>query len=127
MAGQFLLKVISQFSAAHILHGYDGPCSRLHGHNWHVEAEVKAVALDNIGMAIDFKTVRRALENVIERLDHRFLNEIPPFDSINPTAENVAAWIYQEIKPFLTLDGVQLLAINLWETDNARVRYSEDM
>jgi len=126
MAGKYIIKVVSQFSAAHVLHGYDGPCSRLHGHNWQVEAEVVATKLNNAGIAIDFKVIRRALKQIIDRVDHQFLNEIPPFTEINPTAENVAAWFYQEIGPLLNSDDIRVIAINLWETDNARVRYTEE-
>jgi 6-pyruvoyltetrahydropterin/6-carboxytetrahydropterin synthase len=126
MAGKYTIKVVSQFSAAHMLIGYDGPCARLHGHNWQVEAEVVATQLNNAGIAIDFKIIKQALKKVLEQVDHQFLNEIPPFTEINPTAENVAAWVYQEIGPLLNSETVKVSAINLWETDNARVRYTEE-
>lgn len=123
---KYTIKVVAKFCAAHILHGYDGPCARLHGHNWQVEAEVLATKLNSAGIAIDFKTIRQALQQIIDRVDHRFLNEIPPFTENNPTAENVAAWFYQELQPLLNSKDVRVIAVNLWETDNACVRYTED-
>lgn len=126
MPGKFTIKVIRKFSAAHQLIGYDGPCARLHGHNWQVEAEVVVYQLNEIGIAIDFKTIRAALDRILETVEHRFLNEIPPFTTINPTAENIACWVFHEISPLLNSETVTVHAINLWETDNARVRYTLD-
>ena len=95
MAAKYRLKVLTEFASAHTLRDYPGACSRMHGHNWKVETEVEASALDEVGMAVDFKQMKAAAREVGERLDHRYLNELEPFDKINPTAENIAAYMYR--------------------------------
>ena len=126
MPPRYTLKILTDFAAAHLLRGYEGACSRLHGHNWKVEVEVVATALDAIGMGVDFKVIKAATRDVIDRLDHYNLNEIAPFDRINPTAENIAAFLYGELSKALNTDTVTVHAITLWETDRACVTYSED-
>ncbi|HHJ12559.1 MAG TPA: 6-carboxytetrahydropterin synthase QueD [Chromatiales bacterium] len=126
MAAKYTLKVVSDFASAHTLRGYPGQCSRMHGHNWKVEAEVEATTLDDTGMAIDFKEIRRQVKSITDRLDHYYLNEIPPFDTINPTAENIAAYLYRELARAIERPGLKVAAVTLWETERACVRYSED-
>ena len=126
MPPRYTLKILTDFAAAHLLRGYPGACSRLHGHNWKVEVEVVATALDAIGMGVDFKVIKAATRDVIGRLDHYNLNEIAPFDTINPTAENIAAFLYGELSKALNTDTVTVRAITLWETDRACVTYTED-
>ena len=125
MAVSYTLKIVSDFASAHSLRNYPGDCKRLHGHNWKVEVEVLATELDDVGMGIDFKAIKMATREVTDQLDHRYLNEIPPFDEINPTAENIAAVIYQRIGERLNNDRVCVKAVTIWETERACVRYSE--
>jgi len=125
MAGKYTLRVPTEFAAAHRLHGYPGDCSRLHGHNWKVEIEVTGEKLDDVGMVVDFKVIKRVAKEVADQLDHGYLNEIPPFDEINPTAEHLARYFYREIGERLNDDSAQVTAVTLWETDRACVRYSE--
>lgn len=120
----YTLKVLTEFASAHTLAGYPGACSRMHGHNWKVEVEVVAGTLDETGMAIDFKRIKQAANEVGGRLDHRYLNEIPPFDRLNPTAENIAAWFFQELSRNLNTEHAKVHSVTLWETDRACVRYS---
>lgn len=120
------MKVLTDFAAAHLLRGYPGACSQLHGHNWKVEVQVSATKLDEIGMGVDFKDIKAATKSVIDRLDHQYLNEIPPFDTINPTAENISAFLYKEIGQKLNDDRVRVISVTLWETDRACVIYSEE-
>ncbi|CUS92528.1 6-pyruvoyltetrahydropterin/6-carboxytetrahydropterin synthase, partial [Candidatus Kryptonium thompsonii] len=87
-----------RFSASHIIKDYPGECGRLHGHNWNVKVTVKAKELNDFGMAIDFKELSQILNEVIEKLDHYHLNDIPPFNEIQPTAENLAKFFYDELK-----------------------------
>jgi len=122
----YTLKVLTHFASAHTLRGYPGACQRLHGHNWKVETEIRASALNDMGMAVDFKSVRKAANSVGDKLDHYYLNDIPPFTEINPTAENIAAWFYQELATLLNTEHVKIHAITLWETESACVRYSEE-
>lgn len=126
MAASYLLKVVTEFASAHTLRNYPGACSRMHGHNWKLELEVVASALDDVGMGIDFKQMKAAANEVGDRLDHRYLNEIEPFTEINPTAENIAAYMYREIAAILNSDTVRVKAVTLWETDRACVRYSKE-
>jgi 6-pyruvoyltetrahydropterin/6-carboxytetrahydropterin synthase len=126
MAGLYTLKVVLDFASAHSLRDYPGNCSRIHGHNWKLETEVSAAKLDELGMALDFKVVRQAAKEIADRLDHYYLNDIPPFDKINPTAENIAAYFYQELSKILNDSRVRVSAITIWETERACVRYSEN-
>ena len=126
MAASYLLKVVTEFASAHTLRNYPGACSRMHGHNWKVELEAVATALDDAGMGIDFKKMKAAANEVGDRLDHRYLNDLEPFTEINPTAENIAAYMYREIAAQLNSDTIRVKAVTLWETDRACVRYSEE-
>jgi 6-pyruvoyltetrahydropterin/6-carboxytetrahydropterin synthase len=126
MTASYLLKVVTEFASAHTLRNYPGACSRMHGHNWKMELEVVANALDDIGMGVDFKQMKAAANEVGGRLDHRYLNDLEPFNDLNPTAENIAAYLYREIAAKLNSDTIRVKAVTLWETDRACVRYSEE-
>ncbi len=126
MTARYRMKIVTDFAAAHLLRDYEGPCSQLHGHNWKVEVEVTARALDEVGMGVDFKVIKDHTRTLIGALDHRHLNEIPPFDRINPTAENIAAHLYRGLSEALNDDRVQVSAVTLWETDRACVQYAEE-
>ncbi|MDY6813251.1 MAG: 6-carboxytetrahydropterin synthase QueD [Pseudomonadota bacterium] len=119
----YTLKILSEFASAHTLRGYPGACQRMHGHNWKVEVEVQASELDELGMAVDFKRIKQAAREIAAQLDHRYLNDIPPFDTRNPTAENIAAYFYAELTERLNAPGLAVHAVTLWETDRACVRY----
>ena len=126
MAALYTLKIVTDFASAHTLRDYPGDCSRMHGHNWKVEVEVKSQQLDAVGMGIDFKEIKQATRDITGRLDHRYLNELEPFTTSNPTAENIAAYLFKELGQQLNGDSVQVSAITLWETERACVRYTED-
>lgn len=126
MAATYTLKILTDFASAHTLRDYPGECRRMHGHNWKLEVEVTAQALDQQGMAMDFKTIKASTRELCAQLDHRYLNDIPPFDEINPTAENLAAFFYRGLSKKLNNERVRVSAINLWETERACVRYTED-
>lgn len=126
MSAKYTLKVVSDFASAHTLRDYPGACSRMHGHNWKVEAEVEASALDAVGMGVDFKVIRHAVRDLTDQLDHRYLNEVQPFDQVNPTAENIAAFLFQGLGQAINSARVRVKAITLWETERACVRYSEE-
>jgi 6-pyruvoyltetrahydropterin/6-carboxytetrahydropterin synthase len=126
MAEKYTLKIVTDFASAHTLRDYPGACSRMHGHNWKVEAEVTATQLDEVGMAIDFKDIKQTTRDIAARLDHRYLNDIAPFTEKNPTAENIAAYFYTKLSQALNTEQVQVSSITLWETERACVRYSRD-
>ena len=88
--GHYELTVKDHFDAAHALPGYDGPCQYLHGHTWEVEVVIAGQHLDEVGMLYDFKDIKRDLHQLLENFDHRCLNDVAPFDEINPTAEHLA-------------------------------------
>ena len=120
------MKILLDFAAAHLLRDYEGVCNRLHGHNWKVEVLVTTTKLDSVGMGVDFKVIKDATRELIGKLDHRNLNDIPPFDKINPTAENISEYLYSELSKVLNTDGIKVSAVTLWETDRASVTYTED-
>ncbi len=126
MSVKYTLKVVADFAAAHTLKDYPGACSRMHGHNWKVEAEVVASELNEIGMAIDFKDIKREVRAIASELDHYYLNELEPFQEINPTAEHIARYFYLELSRRLNSPSVKVSALTLWETERACVTYSED-
>jgi len=125
MQSRYLLKVSTGFAAAHSLRDYPGDCGRLHGHNWKVDVEVEATALNSLGMGVDFKAIKQAARDLAATLDHRNLNDLSPFDRINPTAENIAVFFYHGLSAVLNTGTVRVVAVMLWETDSAGVRYSE--
>jgi 6-pyruvoyltetrahydropterin/6-carboxytetrahydropterin synthase len=126
VAGQYTLKVVTDFASAHTLRDYPGACARMHGHNWKVEVEVVANRLDPLGMGVDFKVIKQATRETADRLDHRYLNEIAPFTEINPTAENLAAYFYETLSGKLNDTQVRVRSVTLWETERACARYSEE-
>jgi len=125
MTACYTLKVVTDFAASHALRNYEGACQRIHGHNWKVEVEVLATRLDDVGMGIDFKVIKRATNDVLDKLDHYHLNDIPPFDEINPTAENIAAYIFKNVAEIINQEHINVSAVTVWETERACVRYSE--
>ncbi|TYZ24704.1 6-carboxytetrahydropterin synthase QueD [Selenomonas ruminis] len=124
----YTLKIEGAFEAAHHVEGYPGKCARLHGHNWVVEAVVKGKELDELGMLIDFKVMKKELAAVLERFDHRYLNELEPFvQGVNPTAENLARIIFEELagRDVFKRDSV-LHAITVFESPKSSVTYTKD-
>jgi 6-pyruvoyltetrahydropterin/6-carboxytetrahydropterin synthase len=126
MSAIYTLKILADFASAHTLRDYPGDCRRMHGHNWKVEVEVTARGLNQHGMGMDFKTIKTATRALAKTLDHRYLNDIPPFDEINPTAENIAQYFYQQLSKTLNDDIATVSGVTLWETDRACVKYSEE-
>lgn len=126
MAAHYTLKILADFACAHTLRDYPGDCRRMHGHNWKVEVEVAADQLDEVGMGVDFKVMKNATRKLAKTLDHRYLNDVEPFDKINPTAENIAAYFYHNLSRTLNRAHIHVSAITLWETERACVRYTDD-
>jgi 6-pyruvoyltetrahydropterin/6-carboxytetrahydropterin synthase len=121
----FVLKIVTDFASAHSLRDYPGDCSRLHGHNWQVEVMVSSQVLDDTGIAIDFREIKRQAKVVVKRLDHQYLNEIKPFDVLNPTAENIAKYLFDEIGVLINNKDVIVKEVTIWETPRSAVTYSE--
>ena len=121
----FVLKIVTDFASAHSLRNYHGDCSRLHGHNWGVEVMVYSNKLDEKGIAIDFREIKKQTKVVAKRLDHQYLNEIKPFDALNPTAENIAKYFFDEVGLLINNEDVKVKEVTIWETPRASVTYSE--
>jgi 6-pyruvoyltetrahydropterin/6-carboxytetrahydropterin synthase len=118
------LIVEKSFSAAHNLREYEGVCAQMHGHNWKVQVVVDSAELNDTGFAIDFNLLDKIIQGVIARFDHTYINEVAPFDRINPTAENLARIIYQDTKGRLP-QAIRLQEVKLWETESYSVTYRE--
>ena len=119
------ISVEQEFDAAHALRGYQGKCENLHGHRYRVAITIKASQLNEIGLAYDFTLLKKQAAEVLDRLDHTFLNDTSPFDKINPSAENIAATIYSEMKSKLTGSPVSLARVEVWESPTSRAEYRD--
>ncbi len=122
----YQISVEQHYDAAHVLRGYQGKCEALHGHRFGVVVKIRASGLDEIGLAYDFTVLKRHLAEVISRFDHTSLNDVPPFDEINPSSENIATTIYNELQPRLTGDPVSLWCVEVWESPTTGVTYTPD-
>ena len=118
------LKVVSNLAAAHQLRNFEGRCENLHGHNWRIEAYVRGDDLQENGILIDFKLIKKATDRVIQDLDHRFLNELEGFREINPSSENIARYIYESLSRDLNDDRVRVSRVTAWESDSACATYT---
>ncbi len=121
----FKLKIIQSFSSAHNLRGYKGKCESLHGHNYKVELVVQGDGLDETGMLCDFKILKKHLDTTIKELDHSYLNKIKPFDKLNPTAENIAKYIYEKIKFKIQNLKLKIDEVIVWESESQCAIYKE--
>jgi 6-pyruvoyltetrahydropterin/6-carboxytetrahydropterin synthase len=122
----YQVSVEQHFDAAHFLRGYRGKCEALHGHRFRVAARVRAHGVDELGMAYDFTELRKHLGDILSRLDHTCLNDLAPFDRINPSSENIAATIYDELCVMLASTPVSLACVEVWESPQSGVAYSPD-
>src|SRR3978361_712137 len=116
------------FDAAHLLRDYVGKCANLHAHTYKLERAIAGEKVDEVGMVYDFYDLKKLMQGVVDQLDHHFINEVPPYDEINPTAENLAYQIYQTLRQDLTAQNprLKLKYVQIWETPSASATYSED-
>lgn len=120
--------VEDSFAAGHYLRDYKGKCENPHGHNYKVRVTLTGAALDKAGLLLDFKDLKEVMKHVIDRLDHQMLNDIEPFTALNPSAENLAKYFYDQARERLaSLTGgrVAVKEVTIWETDSTTARYSE--
>jgi 6-pyruvoyltetrahydropterin/6-carboxytetrahydropterin synthase len=115
----FEISVQQTFSAGHALREYKGKCENVHGHNYRVEVTVAGEKLNRIGLLVDFTDLKREMKAIIERLDHQFVNDLEPFTKLNPSAENMARYFYEELQGSLRGNEVpvEVTQVRLWETD----------
>ncbi len=116
----FEISVEQTFAAGHALRNYKGKCENVHGHNYRVRVTIAGAQLDEAGLLVDFLDVKRAMGGAIEYLDHRFINDLAPFDLINPSAENIAKYFYDRVSGELKAhDAVRVSEVKVWETDTS--------
>lgn len=120
----FEITIEETFAAGHALRNYRGKCENVHGHNYRCQVTVEGEQLDEIGLLVDFVELKKVVHAVLDRMDHQWLNDFPPFDELNPSAENMAKYIYDEVSSGLgTRPGVKIGAVKLWETDTSSAIY----
>ncbi len=112
------------FSAAHLLREIGGKCETLHGHNFSVEVSIAGESLDDEGLLIDFRLLKRWTDEVLEGLDHKYLNELECFSGLNPSSENVARYLHERLSERTEQTHLRLSRVTVWESENARVSYS---
>ena len=120
----FELKIITDFAAAHRLRNFRGNCEKLHGHNWKVEVILSGDKLNEAGLLIDFREVKEATDGILKELDHSFLNDLPQFKNENPSSENIAAYLFEELSDELNDNHLKVTKVTAWESDSACVSYS---
>ena len=121
----FEIEIRRTFAAAHQLKGYDGDCRNLHGHNYSVVVTVHASELNNVGIALDFKKLKKALDEVIGAYDHHNLSELPEFADVNPTSEILARSIYRQMSEKLNTSDIKVARVSIAESSASRIIYSE--
>ncbi len=127
-AGQFTVRVEATFESAHYLREYRGISEPLHGHSYKVEADLAANSggLDSDAIAVDFVSAKRTLESLAKKLDYGCINDVPPFDRINPSAENIAQWFYRELSEAVAGENAIVRAITIWEGPVNSVTFRPD-
>jgi len=124
----FEVTVEDSFAAGHYLRNYRGKCENPHGHNYKVRVTLAGQELDRAGLLLDFKDLREVMKHVIDRLDHKMINDLEPFITLNPSAENLAKYFYEETNTKLrheTAGRVRVKDVTIWETDETTATYFE--
>ncbi len=122
----YRVSIERHFDAAHYLRDYQGKCEALHGHRYRVIVKVEAPQVDEIGLAYDFTILKRHLDDILDRFDHTCLNDVSPFDEINPSSENIAFTVYSELAPKLKDAPASLTCVEVYESPDSWVGYSPD-
>ncbi|WP_225073017.1 6-carboxytetrahydropterin synthase QueD [Desulfuromonas sp. CSMB_57] len=120
------LTIKTHFAAAHKLMNYQGDCEHLHGHNWKIEVTVATRELDAAGLGIDFKILKRETNQILDQLDHKYLNELPFFREVSPSSENIARFLYESLVQRFAERQVRMESVKVWESDNACASYTAD-
>jgi len=120
------VKIVTQFAAAHRLDNFYGKCEALHGHNWKVEVFLEGDRLDGAGLLMDFGQVKARTHELLEEIDHKYLNELPAFQHQNPSSENLARYLFERLAAALNQDGVKVRRVSVWESDTSCASYYQD-
>ncbi len=118
------LSVTGDFSSAHFLRGYNGPCENLHGHTWKFEVTIVSRDLNELGLVVDFRDIKDKLKSFIGHLDHVSINDLPAFREVNPSTENLARYIFEEFSK--QCQPYRLIKVRVWESDTSSVTYYPD-
>ena len=113
------LKIITHFSAAHQLREFQGQCEHLHGHNWKIEVCVTSDVLDDAGIVIDFRILKNHVKTIMATLDHKFLNDLAPFKDQNPSSENIARYVAEELSSLVESNEIKVSRVTAWESENS--------
>ncbi|MDK2849000.1 MAG: 6-pyruvoyltetrahydropterin/6-carboxytetrahydropterin synthase [Desulfuromonadales bacterium] len=119
----YRLMISTHFAAAHNLMNYQGDCENLHGHNWKVEVTVATRQLDKAGLGVDFKILKKETNRILDLLDHKYLNDLPFFENISPSSENIARFVFEELGKVFQ-ESVTVENVRIWESENACASYS---
>jgi 6-pyruvoyltetrahydropterin/6-carboxytetrahydropterin synthase len=120
----FEVSVEQTFAAGHALRNYKGKCENVHGHNYRVRITVQGDRLDSTGLLVDFLDVKSLIGGVVDYLDHQFINDLPPFDKLNPSAENIAKYFYDQVSGGLKNEvPIRVSEVKVWETDTSSAVY----
>ncbi|MGC1401582.1 MAG: 6-carboxytetrahydropterin synthase QueD [Thermodesulfobacteriota bacterium] len=122
----FELKIITQFAAAHRLRNFQGKCEQLHGHNWKVEVFVLADQLDSAGLVRDFGEIKTTTQEILNGLDHHYLNELTPFQEENPSSEHIARYLFRQLSRLLNDERAKVSKVSVWESDTSCATYLEE-
>ena len=122
----YRVSIERHFDAAHYLREYNGKCENLHGHRYKVVVNIKTDTLDEIGLAYDFTVLKKSIDEILDQYDHTCLNDVEPFTSINPSSENIASTIYNELKPYMNGQTVIIESIQVWESPDAWITFFPD-
>ena len=117
------LRIFTQFAAAHQLRGLEGGCENLHGHNWKIEVCAQGNTLGHDGLLIDFRVIKGETKKIMDELDHKFLNELAPFENIEPSSENISRHIFESLSQRLNTEHVKISKVTAWESDSACASY----
>lgn len=117
------LKIITHFSAAHRLENFYGKCEALHGHNWKVEVYLLGDRLDEAGLLKDFGEIKARANEILQEIDHKYLNELPAFRHQNPSSENLARYLFERLASVLNGKGVRVSKVSVWESENSCASY----
>ncbi len=117
------VKIVTQFAAAHRLENFYGKCESLHGHNWKVEVFLAGKRLDEAGLLMDFGVLKARTKEVLEEVDHKYLNELPAFQDRNPSSENLARYLFERLGAMLNREGAKIQRVNVWESDTSCASY----
>jgi 6-pyruvoyltetrahydropterin/6-carboxytetrahydropterin synthase len=121
----FQVTVDETFSSGHALRGYKGKCENVHGHNYKLRVTLEGPQLDSIGLLYDFTHLKRVIREIVGGVDHKFLNDLAPFDVLNPSAENLAKYFYEETARQMNAmpEGARVTSVTIWETDTTSATY----